>query len=226
MSRHESYRTKPDAYFNGERRDLVDRLTNDPQRSILEIGCGDGATGAYAKAAGKCGRYVGLELSEDAAKIASRVLDQVVVGDIETMSDLPSEPGGFDVLIASEVLEHFVDPWAALRRLHPLLKPGATVFASSPNVAHRSVMAMLLRGGWDLAEDGRMDRTHLRWFTPKTYAGLFRDSGYQVVSVWPLRRPGPLGRLVGALSRGRLTHLFISQIVLEARRAEASQRYG
>ena len=213
----ETYDVKPDSYFTGERADLIDRLPEDRTRTILEIGCGDGATGVYAKRTGRCGRYVGLELQERAAAIAAGVLDEVRVGDIETM-DLPSTPGGFDVLIASEVLEHFADPWSVLRRLHPLLKPGAVVFASSPNVAHRSVLAMLLAGGWDLSDEGRMDRTHLRWFTPKTYAALFEDTGYDVVSLWPLLPPGRLGRLVNLLTGNRFSHLFMSQIVICAKR--------
>jgi 2-polyprenyl-3-methyl-5-hydroxy-6-metoxy-1,4-benzoquinol methylase len=217
MALVETYNGKPDDYFNGERRDLIDRLAEDPRRAILEIGCGDGATGAYAKKTGRCGRYVGVELSEQAALIAAGVLDEVRVGDVESM-ELPSTAGGFDVLIASEVLEHFVDPWSVLRRIHPLMKPGAIVFASSPNVAHRSTLAMLLKGGWDLSEEGRMDRTHLRWFTPRTYAALFENTGYDVEAVWPMRQPGLLARTINLLTGSRLSHLFVSQIVVQAHR--------
>ena len=91
------------------------------------------------------------------------------------------------------------------------------MFASSPNVAHRSTLKMLLAGGWDLEADGRMDRTHLRWFTPRTYAELFEQTGYQVLSVWPLRTPRRAARIFNALSGNRLAHLFISQIVIEAK---------
>ncbi len=217
MSLAQTYNEKPDDYFTGERRDLIDRLEEDGTRTILEIGCGDGATGAYAKRTGRCGRYVGLELSRQAAESAARVLDEVRIGDIESM-DLPSTSGGFDVLIASEVLEHFVDPWSVLRRIHPLMKPGAVVFASSPNVAHRSTLKMLWAGGWDLTEEGRMDRTHLRWFTPRTYAALFEDTGYDVVSVWPMKPPGGRARMINFLTGNRFSHLFMSQIVLHAER--------
>ena len=217
MSQLDAYSEKSSTYFHGERRDLIDRLSPDPDRSILEIGCGDGATGVYAKDTGRCGRYVGLELSPQAAEIAASRLDEVCVGNIEEMS-LPETLGEFDVLIASEVLEHFVDPWSVLKRLHKLLKPGAVVFASSPNVAHRAILKMLLSGGWDLEDAGVMDRTHLRWFTPRTYAAMFEDSGYGVVSVWPLSPPGRLARLVNTLTNNRFSYLFITQIVVEAYR--------
>lgn len=212
----DAYSDKSSSYFTGERRDFIDRLSPSDDREILEIGCGDGATGAYAKLTGRCGRYVGLELSPDAAELARGRLDQVFVGDVEAMK-FPFEIAAFDVLIASEVLEHLVDPWSTLRRLRRYMKPGARVFASSPNVAHRSTLVMLLNGRWDLTDDGRMDRTHLRWFTPSSFADMFRQSGYEVVSLEPLRRPGPLARAIDVITGRRFSHLFISQIVVEAR---------
>jgi 2-polyprenyl-3-methyl-5-hydroxy-6-metoxy-1,4-benzoquinol methylase len=212
----DAYADKQVGYFTGERA-IIDGLSVDPTRSVLEIGCGDGATGAYAKQVGKCGRYVGIELVAAAAQIASRVLDEVHTANIETFEP-PFVPGAFDVLIASEVLEHLVDPWAVLRKLRPYLKPGAMIFASSPNVAHRSVLGMLLAGGWDLAPEGVMDRTHLRWFTPRTYAAMFTECGYDVLSVGPLARPSAKAKVFNALTGGKLAHLLFTQIMLTARR--------
>lgn len=131
--------------------------------------------------------------------------------------ELAFPPRHFDVLIASEVLEHLVDPWAMLRKLREFLKPDATVYASSPNIAHRSTLKMLLDGRWDTTDDGRMDRTHLRWFTPRTYRELFEQSGFEVLSLEPLREPGRAARLFNAVTGGRMAHLFISQMVVTAR---------
>jgi SAM-dependent methyltransferase len=125
---------------------------------------------------------------------------------------LPWAERTFDVLVMSEVLEHLVDPWAALRKLRPLLKPGARVFASSPNAGHHSVIRMLLAGRWDLDDAGVMDRTHLRWFTPGAYRAMFESAGYEVVLVRPLRRLGMKGRMISTLSAGRAEHLLHRQI--------------
>jgi 2-polyprenyl-3-methyl-5-hydroxy-6-metoxy-1,4-benzoquinol methylase len=200
-------------YFSSERRDLIDRLTVDKTRSIIEIGCGDGSSGAYAKRQNKCGTYVGVEISPSAASVAELRLDRVYINNIEHF-DLPEPAGSFDVLIAGEVLEHLTDPWSVLRRLRSWLRPGALVMASSPNVAHYSVIKMLLTGDWALADSGRMDRTHLRWFTPRSYKEMFQTCGFDVLSTEPLRPLGSKAGLISKLSGGRAEHLFISQIVV------------
>ena len=208
-----AYAEKDDWYFEGCRRDYVAALRDDPSASVLEIGCGNGATGELALETGKCGRYCGVELSQPVAEVASRRLTEVVVGDVEEL-DLPWPAASFDALIMSEVLEHLRDPWSVLRRLRGLLRPGAHVFASTPNVAHREVIAMLARGRWELADSGPMDRTHLRWFTPSSLAAAFHESGFVVDSVGPLGALGPGSRVVDALLRGRARHLWHRQIDL------------
>jgi 2-polyprenyl-3-methyl-5-hydroxy-6-metoxy-1,4-benzoquinol methylase len=210
------YADKLEQYFIGERRDIVDRLPEDRVCSVLEIGCGDGSTGALARKMGKCDRYVGVELMSGPAEVARTRLDTVYIADIEQF-ELPDPPASYDVLIASEVLEHLVDPWRVLSRLRTALKPGALVFASSPNIAHHSTIHMLLRGDWKLEDSGRMDRTHLRWFTPRTYEEMFQKCGYEVVSIESVAAPRLKPRLFNFVTGKRFDYLFMSQIFITAR---------
>ncbi len=211
-----SYADNASDYFAGERRDIVDRLSADTTRAILEIGCGAGATGAVARQMGKCGRYVGVELLSEPAEIARCRLSTVHVADIEQF-EIPDPPKSYDVLIASEVLEHLIDPWRVLSQLKRVLKPGALVFASSPNIAHHTTISMLLGGEWRLEQSGRMDRTHLRWFTPRSYGEMFRQCGFEVLSIEPVTALRPKARMFNFLTGGRFEHLFISQILITAR---------
>jgi SAM-dependent methyltransferase len=211
------YKTKQASYFSGARRDFVDRLPRDPTARILEIGCGTGATGALALASGRAGRYAGIELFEGAARQAEQVLQQVLIGDVEKI-ELPWAPCSFDALILSEVLEHLIEPWAVLARLRPFIRPDGIVLASSPNIAHWRVVRELALGRFDLADQGVFDRTHMRWFTPRTFAAMFERAGYSVVRVDPVTPFSPRTAALSQLTHGRYDHLFMAQICIEARR--------
>lgn len=209
------YAAKPEDYFSGARHDMVADLPAKPDAVILELGCGDGSTGALARAANKASTYVGIELDPEAAARARTRLTSVIAGDIATL-DLSAYHARCDAVIASEVLEHLVDPSAAVAKLVDCLKPGALVLASSPNIAHWRVIARLLRGDFTHTETGVMDRSHLRWFTPMSYAKLFADAGLIVDAVQPITPPAARTRLFNGLTRGRFRHLFMTQIYVRA----------
>ena len=211
------YEAKPQEYFQGARFDFIAELPVNPQARILEIGCGEGGTGDLALKGRKCGEYCGVELLQGPASKAKERITQVVVGDVERI-ELPWERDSFDVLIMSEVLEHLVDPWTVLKKLRPLLKPGARVFASSPNVSNHRIIRMLIRGDWTLTDMGMMDKTHLRWFTPRSYAALFEACDYVVDSVGQVGTFSMKAQILSRLTLGRFRHLFITQVNLRAHR--------
>lgn len=207
------YAGKPQAYFAGARNDFVRRLPKDPTASVLEIGCGSGATGALALSQGRCGRYVGVELFEAAAHDARKVLTEVVTGNIETIS-CDWQPASFDALILSEVLEHLVEPGRVLRDLSRFVRSGGAVMASSPNISHWRVVRELAEGRFNLTDKGVFDRTHLRWFTPSTFAQMFEEAGFRVDFVGPVTPFSRRTRLLSNLTKGRFDHLFMTQISL------------
>jgi len=212
-----SYEAKPQSYYTKPRADYVDLLPEDPNASILELGCGDGATGALALQNGKCGSYVGIEMFVPMAERARQVLTSVHVGNVENM-ELPYAAASFDALILSEVLEHLVDPQAVLNRLAVLLRPGALVFASSPNIAHWSNIKDLCLGRFEYTESGMMDRTHLRWFTPASFAAMFEAAGVKVDRVAPLNRLGRRAKLLRLLLGRRFDAVWFYQINLHGHR--------
>ena len=209
----EAYERKSSSYFSGARTDFVRQLPRDSAAAILEVGCGTGATGALALARGRAGRYVGVELMETAAAQAREVLSEVRTGDVERMQ-LDWPPATFDALILSEVLEHLVDPARTLEKLARVVRPGGLVLASSPNVSHWRVIMELVRGRFDLADQGVFDRTHLRWFTPESFARMFRVAGFNVVRVEPVTAYSPRVQMLSRATGGRFDHLFMTQISL------------
>lgn len=212
-----AYEGKATAYFTNARADFVRSLPLDPTARVLEIGCGNGATGALAMARGRAGHYVGVELVEGQGRKAREVLSDVLIGDVERM-DFDWQPAEFDALIMSEVLEHLVEPGALLRRLHRFIRPGGIVLASSPNISHWRVLRELLKGRFDLADQGVFDRTHLRWFTPATFAAMFETAGFRIDRVGPVTPFSPRVETISRLTFGHIDHLFMTQIAVQGTR--------
>src|SRR3954454_15054103 len=92
-----------------------------PGTDVLDAGCSSGYLAERLVAQG-C-RVVGLELDPEAARVAERWCDRVIVCDVEQM-ELELESASFDVVLCGDILEHLRDPAAALARWRPLLRPG------------------------------------------------------------------------------------------------------
>jgi 2-polyprenyl-3-methyl-5-hydroxy-6-metoxy-1,4-benzoquinol methylase len=166
---------------------MLEYITGRPQ-TVLELGCGDGGVGAVLKKRFGC-RAIGIEVSESAAEKARVNLDQVYVANIETM-DLAELGGTFDLIIANDVLEHLIDPWAAVSRLRPLLNDGGKFVASMPNIrCYKALFKLVFKAEWQYCDAGILDRTHLRFFTKSSMRALFEDNGYRIETLEGLRPP-------------------------------------
>ena len=169
-------------------------------RRVLDLGCASGALGSALKARQAC-EVVGVERDEAYAADAAARLDRVVTADLETLE--LGELGRFDCLVAGDVLEHLVDPWAVLRDAAALLEPGGVAVVSLPNVRFwETFWALGARGTFPRRAQGIFDATHLRWFTLADAYGLLDQAGLQVEAVDRLLRRSPEGApMTGVASR-------------------------
>lgn len=167
------------SYYDNARTDLLERFPA-PPRSLLDVGCGAGATGKAAKERWPDVRTLGIEIVAEQAAIARSRLDAVFEGSAEDLDFARAGIHGVDAVLLADVLEHLVDPWSFLKRLKTALAPGATIVASIPNVANLWLIEQLAAGRFEYGDDGLLDRTHLRFFTRASIASLFADAGYRI----------------------------------------------
>ncbi len=177
------YAAKPAGYFANARDAEVVPLLNRPADRALELGCGDGATLGRLQERGLVRWAAGIEIDAEAAGRARSRLDQVLVGNVEAIAD-DALPVDLDLILCLDVLEHLVDPWSVVRRLATCLRPGGVVIACIPNIRHvGTLMPLLLKGRFDYADAGTLDRGHLRFFTRSTIRALFEQAGLRVARI-------------------------------------------
>ncbi|HQR45832.1 MAG TPA: class I SAM-dependent methyltransferase [Thermoanaerobaculia bacterium] len=182
---------------------------------LLDFGYG---TGELARRVRSCCRYIaGIELDADAARGAADVFDRCLLEDLleslETLARL--DDGGFDVVVAADVLEHLPDPGRALDLLRPLVKPGGVLLVSLPNVANVTVRLSLLFGRFAYAPRGLLDASHLRFYTRRSARDLLAAHGFSVRTAVPTAMPVELA--LPALGRAPLAPLVRAAALLLAR---------
>ncbi len=208
---------KAPRYFLETRDEILPLLPKFSERA-MDLGCGSGASSGKSKREGRFGWVCGVEGNPDVAKIAETRLDKVLVGDIEKM-DFPFPEAYFDTILALDILEHLVDPWAALARIRRLLKPGGTLVISIPNVRHYSVtMPLLLFGDFRYQQEGILDATHLRFFTLKTIIRTLETAGFRIDKLDYTGAKYGLGGKANKLTLGLFKEFFIFQNLIACKR--------
>jgi 2-polyprenyl-3-methyl-5-hydroxy-6-metoxy-1,4-benzoquinol methylase len=144
---------------------------------VLDLGCANGNFSGELKKK-ECIVH-GVEISNVMAKNARKVLDKVIIGNIETM-DINLPKNSYDVILLMDVLEHLFDPKQTLIKSAPFLKDKGRMIVSIPNVANWEVRIDLLFGRFDSEKTAILEEGHIRFFTFKKACALFNSSGYRV----------------------------------------------
>lgn len=225
------YQLKSDPYSSHAV--ILSRLGEGRGRRALDVGAADGFLAELLTRQGW--QVTALERDPAQAAKARGRCHEVIVADLDQAA--PRLEGSFDAIVYGDVLEHLNDPLPVLVALDRALAADGRVIVSVPNVAHLWVRFSLALGRWDYADRGILDRTHLRFFTKRSFAALLRDAGLSVEElvatpvplplVVPPRLHGPALDAVHALSAGAARAWMgglAYQFVAVCRRASAGPR--
>jgi SAM-dependent methyltransferase len=170
---------------------LLSYLAERKGAEVLDLGCSDGLLSMQIRSLGHT--VTGVDLEEH-PQVHGRV-DKFVQGNLDL--GLPSDlPSSVDVVVCADVLEHVRQPEVLLEELAPRLAAGGAVLASIPNFGHWYPRFRTLLGVFDYDRRGILDRTHVRFFTRRSFERLARGAGYQV------RRVGATGLPFDVADRG------------------------
>jgi len=213
-------------YYSVLRNEISDLLPSNFD-SLLDIGCGNGATAKWIKDTYGV-RVIGVELVDDAANQARTLLDQLYQINVSSeLSEIEHELSSVDVILLLDILEHLVEPWDLLDSIHDLITKNVEIIVSIPNVRNFKVLLPLIfKGTWTYTNSGILDRTHLRFFTKKSMEDMFLRSGYEVIQVKPTgpihfrsvkSKAGYVMCLLNMLAFGKLQEFISHQYIYSIR---------
>lgn len=139
-----------------------------PGDRVLDTGCGDGPfvgplleTGAVV---------TGADIAEEALRRARRRAPGARYVRVEPHGPWPFEDGAFELVWASEVIEHVADTEGWVNEVRRVLRPGGLLLVTTPRVERLHV-----------PPDPRGQ--HLRFYSRSSLGALLSDMGFAEVDV-------------------------------------------
>lgn len=168
-------------------RAIVDLLARSgPPRTVIDVGCSDGALATRLRDAGHATRCCDLTAHPEVPGVEHRA------GDL--LKALPFEDGA-DAVVCCEVLEHLLEPASAFARLAERVRPGGVLLVTLPNywnITHRFrylLTGHLQRCKCSLAREEHGYLPHVSSPTIETWAFLGRREGLAIERVEGVSTP-------------------------------------
>jgi SAM-dependent methyltransferase len=140
---------------------------------LLDVGCGAGSLVMAAIQAGW--RAEGIEISQPAVDFLRQKDLPIFHGEL-AMARFPDN--SFDVVTASELLEHLPEPLKLLGEIARILRPGGLFWATTPH--GQGVSARLLGADWTVVTPPE----HLHLFSIKGMKILLEKAGFNQVKIY------------------------------------------
>ncbi len=139
---------------------------------LLDVGCGAGTVLEAARRA--LWEAEGVEVSRPAVEHLRAQGFAIFHGEL---AEARYPENHFDVVIASEVIEHLPDPRVLLREAARVLRPGGLLWATTPH--SRGASARALGIGWSVV----CPPEHLHLFSRRGLKNLLKETGFGRVRV-------------------------------------------
>ena len=202
---------------------------------VLEIGAGPGSITRHLANTLGC-EVDALEVDPSALELLKSYGLNAYPGDLNNAGwskIIAGQRGLFDYVIAADVLEHVIDPWAVLAEMKSLLNETGQIILSIPHVGHAAVAACLLDEDFEYGPWGLLDKTHVRFFGVKNVQALVNDAGLIIEEAQFVVRTPEMTEFVSrwqrlpadiqsALQRNRFSHVL--QCVVRVRPGKGDER--
>lgn len=166
------FRTEKDQF-------ILDRCRG---RKVLDVGCVNhtleatlGEDWKHAKIKTSARELVGLDYEVEIVRELNKRGWNIVAGDAQDFDLTKTYPSGFDVIVASDMIEHLVNPGAFLKCARKHLAPGGELIITTPHAyGFAFFLEVLLTGEEHINDD------HTMTFSRKNMLHLLDRCGLRV----------------------------------------------
>ncbi len=167
--------------YNGARIDLLELdHFNFSNKTVLDIGCYQGANAKYLKEKYDKVRFIGLEGNAEAISNVYLEVDEIHQVDLDNIDFSILNKINVDFIILGDVLEHLKEPDIFMIKIKKIIHQDTLLIVSIPNIQYYETFFQLLLGNFPRRERGIFDKTHLRWFTHKEFKKMVAND-YEII---------------------------------------------
>lgn len=164
--------------LNPRHRDVINIIDENDidlrNKHILDIGCGEGTLMMKFKEMGA--DVGGIDLSKEGVNLCKQ--RGLKARKMDIVEDKIPWSNEFDLVIASEVIEHIFDPFIFLRNINKIIKDRGTIVLTTPNFSYyRWIFKYLL----NKTPTQIQNPTHIRFYTLKYLELIVKKQGFDIV---------------------------------------------
>jgi 2-polyprenyl-3-methyl-5-hydroxy-6-metoxy-1,4-benzoquinol methylase len=161
---------------------LLQLLDHQSNRSILDMGCGNGSLVRFLLERGY--DSYGVDASVSGIDIASRAHpDRFGLVDFsEPVLPEQFKERSFDTILSTEVIEHLYDPRAFIKLCKGILPPGGQIILSTPYHGYLKNLLISITGKWDKHMNPLWDGGHIKLWSGNTLTALLEEQGFKVTA--------------------------------------------
>jgi 2-polyprenyl-6-hydroxyphenyl methylase/3-demethylubiquinone-9 3-methyltransferase len=149
-------------------------------RTVLDLGCGNGAMSAHLAVNGY--EVSGCDHSESGIQLARSRAPGVEFFRHDVSDALPTtHVGKYDAVVSTEVIEHLLLPRKLMMNAVAGLKPRGLLIVTTPYHGYFKNLALALADRFDEHWHPLRDYGHVKFFSRRTLTQLFVESGFREI---------------------------------------------